>query len=158
MKRKQSNAKRDHCSICFDNGTGSSGHSAQFCAFKNGPYEGRFRDAAIASQASRQQAKKARQQRSNQQGGSSSSGGAPPELSAFLADRLDNGDVAEHGGFDAARKNPLPVPVATAFGGDAWPTYGELRGLLGVVAPIAQTSARWYVTWHEGWGVSARVR
>ena len=51
-----------------------------------------------------------------------------------------------------------PVPVATAFGGDAWPTYGELRGLLGVVAPIAQTSARWYVTWHEGWGVTARVR
>ena len=50
------------------------------------------------------------------------------------------------------------VPVATAFGGDAWPTYGELRGLLGVVAPIAQTSARWYVTWHEGWGVTARVR
>ena len=51
-----------------------------------------------------------------------------------------------------------PVPVATAFGGDAWPTYGELRGLLGVVAPIAQTSARWYVTWHEGWGVTARIR
>ena len=89
MKRKQSNAQRDHCTICYGNGTGSSGHSAQFCAFKNGPYEGRFRDAAIASQASRQQAKKARQQRSNQQGGSSSSGGAPPELSAFLADRLD---------------------------------------------------------------------
>ena len=108
MKRKQSNANRDHCTICYGNGTGSSGHSAQFCAFKNGPYEGRFRDAAIASQASRQQAKKARQQRSNQQGGSSSSGGAPPELSAFLADRLDNDDVAEHGGFDAARKNPLP--------------------------------------------------
>ena len=50
------------------------------------------------------------------------------------------------------------VPVATAFGGDAWLAYGELRGLLGVVAPIAQTSARWYVTWHEGWGVTARVR
>ena len=50
------------------------------------------------------------------------------------------------------------VPVATAFGGGAWPTYGELRGLLGVVAPIAQTSARWYVTWHEGWGVTARIR
>ena len=108
MKRKQSNANRDHCTICYGNGTGSSGHSAQFCAFKNGPYEGRFRDAAIASQASRQQAKKARQQRSNQQGGSSSSGGAPPELSAFLADRLDNDDVAEHGGYEAAAKNPLP--------------------------------------------------
>ena len=54
--------------------------------------------------------------------------------------------------------NDCRVPVATAFGGDAWPTYGELRGLLGVVAPIAQTSARWYVTWHEGWGVTARVR
>ena len=108
MKRKQSNANRDHCTICYGNGTGSSGHSAQFCAFKNGPYEGRFRDAAIASQTSRQQAKKARQQRSNQQGGSSSSGGAPPELSAFLADRLETDDVAEHGGYEAAAKNPLP--------------------------------------------------
>ena len=60
--------------------------------------------------------------------------------------------------FSRAAGSDVAVPVATAFGGDAWPTYGELRGLLGVVAPIAQTSARWYVTWHEGWGVTARIR
>ena len=55
-KRKRA---RDECSICKANGTNAIGHLAQWCAYKDGPFEGNFKGAIQAKKESEKRAKTA---------------------------------------------------------------------------------------------------
>ena len=57
-KRKEYN--RDTCSNCYNNGNNGTGHLAEYCAYKGGPYENRVKDAMAAARAN---AKRGRTQR-----------------------------------------------------------------------------------------------
>ena len=54
-KRKRA---RDECSICKANGTNAIGHLAQWCSYKDGPFEGNFKGAIKAKKESEKRAKK----------------------------------------------------------------------------------------------------
>ena len=56
-KRKRA---RDECSICKANGTNAIGHLAQWCSYKDGPFEGNFKGAIKAKKESEKRAKKAK--------------------------------------------------------------------------------------------------
>ena len=54
-KRKRA---RDECSICKANGSNAVGHLAQWCSYKDGPFEGNFKGAIKAKREAEKEAKK----------------------------------------------------------------------------------------------------
>ena len=113
MKRKQST--RDNCTICRRNNTGSVGHSAQFCAYKGGPFEGKFKAAVAAARAEKKRSRQLQQPRQV------ASAAKPPQLTATAAstsatDPLphallnffnENIETDEEGEHDLAKQQPL---------------------------------------------------
>ena len=45
--------KRDHCTICKAAGRNALGHEDMFCAYEDGPYAGKFKEAVAAKKASK---------------------------------------------------------------------------------------------------------
>ena len=59
MSQKRKRA-RDECSICKANGSNAVGHLAQWCSYKDGPFEGNFKGAIKAKKEAEKEAKKAK--------------------------------------------------------------------------------------------------
>ena len=101
MKRKQKpRGSRDNCTNCESQQRNGVGHLKDYCSYKGGPYEGKFKEAAAARRASM----KTKRARSDQPAALR----LTEEVQVYFSELVETTEELE-----SAKKNPFEFVVKT---------------------------------------------